>query len=39
MFQAVGKGSGQVTFPEFTLRDAQNQPVVVTARPLPVAVN
>ncbi len=39
MFQTVGKGSGQVTFPEFTLRDTKNQPIAVTARPLPVSVN
>jgi hypothetical protein len=39
LFQAVGKGTTQVTFPEFALKDAQMQPLPVSPAALAITVN
>jgi hypothetical protein len=38
VFQAIGKGSTQVTVPSLQLRDSQMQPIVVPSPTLPVVV-
>lgn len=38
-FTAVGKGSGTISLPEFSLKDSKLQPVAVAPAELPVKVN